>query len=181
MQQIYRGTPMPKLLCNFIEVALRYGCFPVCLQHIFRTPFPKNTSGSLLLVIFIWILFFNTWKKQKQTTKIKQSKKQKIRHFGHSISNNFGKFSFNKGFSSRTESGDSAKIQKQPPEVFFKKRCKAYNRLSHRCFHVNFAKFLRTAFSQNISGRLLLEVIRDIWCLPECLSIQCHFTLNVLK
>ena len=172
---------MPKLLCNFIEVALRYGCFPVCLQHIFRTPFPKNTSGSLLLVIFIWILFFNTWKKQKQTTKIKQSKKQKIRHFGHSISNNFGKFSFNKGFSSRTESGDSAKIQKQPPEVFFKKRCKAYNRLSHRCFHVNFAKFLRTAFSQNISGRLLLEVIRDIWCLPECLSIQCRFILNGLK
>ena len=85
-------------------------------------------------------MFFNTWKKQKQITKIKQSKKQKIRHFGYSISNNFGKFSFNKGFSSRTESWDSAEIQKQPPEVFFKKRCKAYKRLSHRCFRVNISK-----------------------------------------
>ena len=30
-------------------------------------------------------------------------------------------------------------------------------RLWHRCFHVNFAKFLRTSFSQNSSGRLLLS------------------------
>ena len=38
-----------KLLCNFIEIALRHGCSPVNLLHIFRTPFPKNTSGWLLL------------------------------------------------------------------------------------------------------------------------------------
>ena len=38
-----------KLLCNFIEIALRHGCSPVNLLHIFRTPFPKNTSGRLLL------------------------------------------------------------------------------------------------------------------------------------
>ena len=31
-------------------------------------------------------------------------------------------------------------------------------RLWHRCFPVNFAKFLRTPFSQNTSGRLLLCV-----------------------
>ena len=48
MQQIYRRTPMPKLLCNFIEIALRHGCSPINLQHFFRTPFPKNTSGWLL-------------------------------------------------------------------------------------------------------------------------------------
>ena len=30
-------------------------------------------------------------------------------------------------------------------------------RLWHRCFPVNFAKFLRTPFLQSISGRLLLE------------------------
>ena len=29
------------------------------------------------------------------------------------------------------------------------------NRLWHRCFLVNFAKFLRTAFTQNTSGGLL--------------------------
>ena len=35
--------------CNFIEIALRRGCSPVNLLHIFRTPFPKNTSKWLLL------------------------------------------------------------------------------------------------------------------------------------
>ena len=40
-----------KLLCNFIEITLRYGCSPVNLLHIFRTPFFKNTSGRLLLLI----------------------------------------------------------------------------------------------------------------------------------
>ena len=38
-----------KLLCNFIEIALRHGCSPVNLLHIFRTLFPRNTSGWLLL------------------------------------------------------------------------------------------------------------------------------------
>ena len=49
MQQIYRRTSMPKLQSNFIEIALRHGCSPVNLLHIFRTPFPRNTSGWLLL------------------------------------------------------------------------------------------------------------------------------------
>ena len=39
------------LVCNFIEIALRHGCSPVNLLHIFRTPFPKNTSGGLHLHI----------------------------------------------------------------------------------------------------------------------------------
>ena len=39
-----------RLLCNFIEIALRQGCSPVNLLHIFRTPFLKNTSGRLLLL-----------------------------------------------------------------------------------------------------------------------------------
>ena len=39
------------LLCNFIEIAFRHGCSPVNLLHIFRTPFPKNTSGGLLVYI----------------------------------------------------------------------------------------------------------------------------------
>ena len=54
MQQIYRITPMPKcdfnkVASNFIEITLSHGCSPVNLQHIFRTHFPKNTSGWLLL------------------------------------------------------------------------------------------------------------------------------------
>ena len=49
-------TPMPK--CNFNKVALQLywnhisaWLSPVNLLHIFRTPFPINTSGRLLLVI----------------------------------------------------------------------------------------------------------------------------------
>ena len=38
-----------KLLCNFIEITLRHGCSTVNLLHIFRSPFPRNTSGWLLL------------------------------------------------------------------------------------------------------------------------------------
>ena len=40
-----------KLLCNFIEMGLRHGCSPVNLVHVFRTSYPKNTSGGLLLRI----------------------------------------------------------------------------------------------------------------------------------
>ena len=41
---------MPKSDFNKVaEIALWHGCSPVNLPHIFRTPFPKNTSGWLLL------------------------------------------------------------------------------------------------------------------------------------
>ena len=36
-----------ELLCNFIEIALRRGCSPVNLLHIFTTAFPKNHSVGL--------------------------------------------------------------------------------------------------------------------------------------
>ena len=58
MQKIYRRAPMPKcdfnkvaLQSNFIEITLRHGCSPVTLLHFIRTPFPKNTSGGLLLYL----------------------------------------------------------------------------------------------------------------------------------
>ena len=37
------------MLCNFIEITLRHGCFPVNLLHIFRPPFLENMSVWLLL------------------------------------------------------------------------------------------------------------------------------------
>ena len=44
---------MPK--CDFNKVAiqtkLRHGCSPVNLLYIFRTPFPRSSSGWLLLDI----------------------------------------------------------------------------------------------------------------------------------
>ena len=55
-------------------------------------------------------------------------------------------------------------MQKQPPYMFYKNRCSWKFRLSpatllkkriwHRCFPVNFVKFLRTPFLQNTSGRM---------------------------
>ena len=52
MQQIYKRTPMPKCQSNFIEIALRHEYSSVNLLHIFRTPFPKNIYGWLLLQCF---------------------------------------------------------------------------------------------------------------------------------
>ena len=45
-----------KLLCNFIEIALRHECSPINLLHIIRTPFLKKTSEWLLLKIVHQIL-----------------------------------------------------------------------------------------------------------------------------
>ena len=47
----YRSAISIKLESDFIEIALRHGCSPVNMVHIFRTPFPKSTYGGLLLSI----------------------------------------------------------------------------------------------------------------------------------
>ena len=54
MQQIYRRRPMPKC-----DIALRHGCSPVNLLHIFRTSFLRNTSGWLLPCILLFELLFH--------------------------------------------------------------------------------------------------------------------------
>ena len=46
IQQIYRRTPMPK--CDFTSA---WGCSPVNLLHIFRTPFLRTPLGG-----FFWLL-----------------------------------------------------------------------------------------------------------------------------
>ena len=67
-----------------------------------------------------------------------------------------------------------AKCQKHLPELFYEKRCSRAatllkKRLWHRCFPVNFAKFLRTSFLQNTSERLLLKC-RDFQRKKETLA-----------
>ena len=58
-----------KLLCNFIEITLQHGCSPVTLMHIFRTPFPQNTSEWLLLVrVKWWDTHFVFWNLAKSRT-----------------------------------------------------------------------------------------------------------------
>ena len=46
-----QSTISIKLQSNFIEIAFWHGCSPVNFLHIFRTPFLKNTSEWLLLII----------------------------------------------------------------------------------------------------------------------------------
>ena len=67
MQQFYRRTPMPK--CDFNKVALqlywnRTSAWrsPVNLLQIFRTSFPRNTSGRLLLKLETTYNFFVSWR-----------------------------------------------------------------------------------------------------------------------
>ena len=62
-----------KLLSKFIEIALRHGCSPVNLLHIFRTPFSRNTSGWLLLIIENERLeaFENSWDLRVKQVSIK--------------------------------------------------------------------------------------------------------------
>ena len=43
-----------KVAKQHIKIILRYGWSSVNLLHIFRTPFPKNTSaGQLLITTFV--------------------------------------------------------------------------------------------------------------------------------
>ena len=49
-----RSVISKKLLCNFTKITLRHGCSPVNLLHIFRTPFPENTYGGVLLSLTIF-------------------------------------------------------------------------------------------------------------------------------
>ena len=51
---------------NFIEIILWHGCSPINLMPIFRTTFPKNTTGGLLLGFSsgIWLLCEQTFNPQ---------------------------------------------------------------------------------------------------------------------
>ena len=57
-------------------------------------------------------------------------------------------------------------LLKISPATLLKKK------LWHWCFLVNFAKFLRTPFSKNTSGRLLLDG-EGIHCLPSTVEKFC--------
>ena len=62
-----------KLQSNFLEITLRHGCSPVHLAHIFRTPFPKNTSVGLPLSCYLFIIYL-----QFAEDKISHSHRKKL-------------------------------------------------------------------------------------------------------
>ena len=51
--------------CDFIEIALRHAFYPVNLLHIFRKPFPRNTSGCLHLNFAMIPLFSDDFRDNK--------------------------------------------------------------------------------------------------------------------
>ena len=70
MQQIYskfteeslcQSVISIKLQSNFIEIILHHGYSSVNLQHVFIIPFPKNTSGRLLIILFFWQVYENSF------------------------------------------------------------------------------------------------------------------------
>ena len=72
-----------------------------------------------------------------------------------SILKNFGKF--------------TGKYLRQ--SLFFNKVAGLRRRLWHRCFPMNFAKFLETPFLQNTSGRMLLIINFNPFCLQTVVKI----------
>ena len=53
--------------------------------------------------------------------------------------------------------------------------------LWHGCFPVNFAKFLRTPFIQNTSGRLLLKSYEDIYHSPYVSVITRNILITIIR
>ena len=78
-EQSRRSVISIKLLCNFMEITLMHVCSPVNLLHIFKTPFPRNISGRMLLVVVtveimvptFWIDFNFFYLKDKVVRKYK--------------------------------------------------------------------------------------------------------------
>ena len=48
------------VLCNFIEITIRHGCYPVNLLHVFWTPFHNKTYRRLLLKNYRMIYNINS-------------------------------------------------------------------------------------------------------------------------
>ena len=84
-------------------------------------------------------------------------------------------------FSCETSSHRRCSVRKGVPQNFAKftgkclRSATSLKRLWHRCFPVNFARFLGTLFWQNSSGRLLLFWFDLIW-----FWFKCRFCQDVL-
>ena len=116
--------------CNFIEVRLQHRCFSVelFLFSLFLIYFCAIVVVFTVYETFNFILLFDRC----------TVKKGVLRNFAKSTENRLRQSLF---FNKVTGLG---------PVTLLKKR------LWHRCFPLNFTRFLRTRFLQNTSGRLFL-------------------------
>ena len=83
-----------KVASNFTEIALRHGCSPVNLLYIFRTSFPRNTSGwQFLTVICIHskLLIISTFDKDFD---LKNTSSRWLGNIVHNISMSSSSLSF---------------------------------------------------------------------------------------
>ena len=120
--------------CNFIKKRLWHGCFPENFVKFLTTPSLQNTSGRLLLKA---VNYF----RKKNLNHQKQSPR--------GVLLNFAKFTVKH----LCQSLPFNKIAGLRPATLLKER------LWHRCFLVNFAKFLRTLFFTEQLWWLLLNHI----------------------
>ena len=145
-----------KLFCNFIEITLRHGCSPVNLLHTRRTPFPKNTSGGLLLSFSIRtskfclrlgvLNFFRIW--DWDVFNLFGSGRPEV-FYKKDVLSNFAKFT-------RKHRCQSLLLNKV---VGLRSATLLRRRLWHRYFPVNFAYFLRTPFLHNTFGASKLSLL----------------------
>ena len=137
LRNITKFTEKP--LCQslfFNKVAgLRHRGFPVNFVKFLRTPFLQNTSGRLLLKLFLMWMF---WKIPKQFLEVFCQK---------GVLKNFAKFTGNSPFNNAGLS----------PPTLLKKRP------LNRCFPMKFAKFSRTPFLIEHLRWLLLKIVKRSW------------------
>ena len=130
----------------FLKKRPWHGCFPANFGKFLAKPFLRNTSGGC------------SWRKKKFSHLIHYLSFKLRRNITLAENISIKKEIWNKvGYITYKDlkiNGNSEiilkNVQKQTPEVLFKKSLRPATflkkRLWHRCFPVNFAKFLRTPF-----------------------------------
>ena len=100
MQQIYR-TPMPKcnfikVACNFVEIALRYGCSHINLCYIFRKLFIRTSMDGYFRPVNEHQNIKNQWYSKsvdrnpryfREVIKLKLIRDQRCSHVNYIITN----------------------------------------------------------------------------------------------
>ena len=156
MESLFNKIAGPKA-SNFIKKRLKQSCFPLKFAKFLRTLFLKNTSGCCFCIIsvrFEIVLKFATFHHFFDLNfrlflfAVSVSREASARRC--SVKNVFLKISQNS--QDKTCARASFLIKLLRPGSSSKKR------LWHRCFPVNFTKFLRPPFLKSTSWRLLLLV-----------------------
>ena len=147
VQHPCRSAISIKLLSNVTEITLRHGRSPVILLHIFRTTYPKKTSGGLNLPKKK-ISFNPTISFDPNTSRATKLFKEAVT-LRHSVKTMFIGISQNSQKNSCARVSFLIELQADVAGWDFGTGV-------FLCFTVNFAKFLRSPFITEHIRRLLL-------------------------